>query len=371
MLVNIQIKPTFAIYFRRYNSMNFEQRMTFELARLETYKSAPTSLRAWRIRLAKEGLYYIDDSHTCKCAFCGFLYRLSWTNGDNPDDIHRRSDTCCPFLLDRVNTNNIPMHADERTLFRSPAFRTSSSGNYQHPAVFAHGYVSVCQRDRRPFVEELMEGANSLMREIFQNMSHTGNESNPNLCTIFSERWDNEQRSRAGPSGYANSTTQGKEDICRCFYCGGGLKQWEPNDKPWTEHARWYTNCAFVRQCKGDEFIVEHRHINVPNAEENYQHDCLTEAVTKDCDLKSLPAVRAVIEIGYDLCLIKRAYDYLQKKAKTVLIRGITEEENKNYCKQTKTPPLALLGREIMKARWRRKNIDLEKSCIFGRNFLR
>ncbi|VDH92637.1 Hypothetical predicted protein [Mytilus galloprovincialis] len=390
--------------------------MTFELARLETYKSAPTSLRAWRIRLAKEGLYYIDDSHTCKCAFCGFLYRLSWTNGDNPDDIHRRSDTCCPFLLDRVNTNNIPMHADERTLFRSPAFRTSSSGNYQHPAVFAHGYVSVCQRDRRPFVEELMEGANSLMREIFQNMSHTGNESNPNLCTIFSERWDNEQRSRAGPSGYANSTTQeilksdepkhpdyaftsarlesfknwpkhqthsavhmalagffytGKEDICRCFYCGGGLKQWEPNDKPWTEHARWYTNCAFVRQCKGDEFIVEHRHINVPNAEENYQHDCLTEAVTKDCDLKSLPAVRAVIEIGYDLCLIKRAYDYLQKKAKTVLIRGITEEENKNYCKQTKTPPLALLGREIMKARWRRKNIDLEKSCIFGRNFLR
>lgn len=52
-----------------------------------------------------------------------------------------------------------------------------------------------------------MEGANSLMREIFQNMPHTGNESNPNLCTIFSERWDNEQR--AGPSGYANSTTQG------------------------------------------------------------------------------------------------------------------------------------------------------------------
>lgn len=58
----------------------------------------------------------------------------------------------------------------------------------------------------------------------------------------------------------------GKEDICRCFYCGGGLQQWEPNDKPWTEHARWYTNCAFVRQFKGNELIAEHRHINLPHA---------------------------------------------------------------------------------------------------------
>lgn len=38
-------------------------------------------------------------------------------------------------------------------------------------------------------------------------MPQTGNESNPNLCTIFSERWDNEQR--AGQSAYANCTTQG------------------------------------------------------------------------------------------------------------------------------------------------------------------
>ena len=23
-----------------------------------------------------------------------------------------------------------------------------------------------------------------------------------------------------------------------CFYCGGGLKNWEPNDNPWYEHAK-------------------------------------------------------------------------------------------------------------------------------------
>ncbi|XP_052061135.1 death-associated inhibitor of apoptosis 1-like isoform X2 [Mytilus californianus] len=364
MLVNIQIKPTFGIYFRRYNSMNFEQRMTFELARLETYKSAPTSLRAWRIKLAKEGLYYINDDHKCKCAFCEFLYQLSWTNGDNPDDIHRRSEAHCPFLLDRVNTNNIPMHADERTLFRSPAFLTSSSGNHQHPAVFAHGYVAICQTDRRHYVEELMEGPNSLMRQIIQYMPQREDESNTNVCISSSERVDEEQS--AGQSGDARSNSQvveqsdepkhpkyasrsarhhsfenwpkhrthsptdmasagffyaGRKDICWCFFCGGGLENWEPNDKPWTEHARWYQNCAFVRQCKGEEFIIEQRHRNLPNAIINNRHQGLTEdsrnSVIKDCELNRLPAVRAVTEMGYDLCLVKKTYNDLQKGATT------------------------------------------------------
>ncbi|VDI62402.1 Hypothetical predicted protein [Mytilus galloprovincialis] len=39
----------------------------------------------------------------------------------------------------------------------------------------------------------------------------------------------------------------GNEDHCRCFFCGGGLRNWEPGDQPWTEHAHWYQNCAFVR----------------------------------------------------------------------------------------------------------------------------
>ena len=47
----------------------------------------------------------------------------------------------------------------------------------------------------------------------------------------------------------------GTEDHCRCFFCGGGLRRWEEDDFPWTEHARWYPTCPFVRQCKGESFI--------------------------------------------------------------------------------------------------------------------
>jgi hypothetical protein len=63
------------------------------------------------------------------------------------------------------------------------------------------------------------------------------------------------------------SLTTGIEDHCRCFFCGGGLKHWDPDDKPWIEHARWYQHCDFVRQCRGDKFIEDvqlNRHSTSP-----------------------------------------------------------------------------------------------------------
>ena len=43
--------------------------------------------------------------------------------------------------------------------------------------------------------------------------------------------------------------------LVKCFYCDGGLRNWQPEDDPWTEHARWFSECGFVRLVKGDEFI--------------------------------------------------------------------------------------------------------------------
>ncbi|XP_078586108.1 baculoviral IAP repeat-containing protein 7-A-like [Branchiostoma floridae x Branchiostoma japonicum] len=45
------------------------------------------------------------------------------------------------------------------------------------------------------------------------------------------------------------------DDRVRCFRCDGGLKDWEPGDEPWEEHARWYPECEFLRQQKGEAFV--------------------------------------------------------------------------------------------------------------------
>ena len=48
----------------------------------------------------------------------------------------------------------------------------------------------------------------------------------------------------------------GYGDYARCFFCGGGLRNWEAGDDPWVEHARWFPRCAFLRQNKGDQFVA-------------------------------------------------------------------------------------------------------------------
>ncbi|XP_063417961.1 baculoviral IAP repeat-containing protein 7-A-like [Mytilus trossulus] len=70
----------------------------------------------------------------------------------------------------------------------------------------------------------------------------------------------------------------GYHDYTRCFFCGGGLRNWEAGDDPWVEHARWFPKCTYLRQNKGDAFIkaVQDKH------EQMDKHDQITSIQSKD-----------------------------------------------------------------------------------------
>ncbi|XP_052060991.1 baculoviral IAP repeat-containing protein 7-B-like [Mytilus californianus] len=106
----------------------------------------------------------------------------------------------------------------------------------------------------------------------------------------------------------------GTGDHCRCFFCGGGLRNWEPGDQPWIEHARWYQNCAFVKNCKGERFIRDVQTNNLQT--EIVETNELPNTITPLDDFRNIPAVRSVSQFGYDEKLVKEAYDTL-KKAET------------------------------------------------------
>ena len=36
----------------------------------------------------------------------------------------------------------------------------------------------------------------------------------------------------------------GVHDQTKCFYCGGGLQNWEMTDDPFFEHAKWYPTAS-------------------------------------------------------------------------------------------------------------------------------
>lgn len=44
-------------------------------------------------------------------------------------------------------------------------------------------------------------------------------------------------------------------DSVRCYVCGIGLRNWDKDDDPWVEHARWSPNCSYVLDKKGRAFV--------------------------------------------------------------------------------------------------------------------
>ncbi|KAJ8309705.1 hypothetical protein KUTeg_011570 [Tegillarca granosa] len=97
----------------------------------------------------------------------------------------------------------------------------------------------------------------------------------------------------------------GVGDKVRCFFCGGGLVNWDPEDEPWTEHARWYPRCVFLRQTKGDDFIFKvQTGITEPDDKSK---------VTEITDPLSNPAFMSLIDMGCKPDTVKRAWDVLSE----------------------------------------------------------
>jgi len=104
----------------------------------------------------------------------------------------------------------------------------------------------------------------------------------------------------------------GLSDQVKCFYCDGGLRNWQPEDDPWTEHARWFSECGFVRLVKGDEFISKciNSHPPVPvQGVPIVSRDRSRNTVSEDelQKMMSSPLVNQVLAMGIDSSKVKLA----------------------------------------------------------------
>src|SRR6267154_899967 len=47
----------------------------------------------------------------------------------------------------------------------------------------------------------------------------------------------------------------GYQDFVKCFECNGGIREWEPYDDPWIEHAKYYPTCKYIKNNRSKTFI--------------------------------------------------------------------------------------------------------------------
>lgn len=197
--------------------------MKNETARLKSFAKWPKPEMVSPESLARAGFYYLNTGDNTKCAFCEGVVR-AWEFGENPDREHKRHFPHCPFVLSTI-TPRLNTDSEVKT---DPAF----------PNLHL-----VCNEDLHQLGVQTHRGPKK-----------------PNYATLDSRlksfaAWPPDLIQTPDILSQAGFYYEGKGDQVRCFHCDGGLRHWDPQDDPWTEHARWFPRCSFVKMVKGQDFV--------------------------------------------------------------------------------------------------------------------
>jgi len=93
------------------------------------------------------------------------------------------------------------------------------------------------------------------------------------------------------------------EDYVKCFYCGGGLRNWNHTDEPWIEHAKWFPRCAFVILNRGYNYVRAFSRRPVPDFKLLRMPLVLTDEGLSE--FLCTPIVASVLASGANLHLVK------------------------------------------------------------------
>ncbi|XP_042883395.1 baculoviral IAP repeat-containing protein 3-like [Penaeus japonicus] len=97
----------------------------------------------------------------------------------------------------------------------------------------------------------------------------------------------------------------GVGDHVRCFQCCGGLCNWEKEDIPWNQHAKWYSYCPYLYLKKNIKYIENKNEIKKTlDIDEDYRRSPLTELNSSEL-LMELDIVKCVVSIGYSINIAK------------------------------------------------------------------
>ncbi|XP_041461917.1 baculoviral IAP repeat-containing protein 3-like isoform X1 [Lytechinus variegatus] len=230
-----------------------------EHVRLQSFKNWPRTSPIEPRDLAKAGFYYVGQDDSVQCFAC-FGQISRWKPCDVPAVEHKTHFPNCPFVQG-LDVGNLPISTPPvMHVGMAPPIRSYSTPG-PSPDQLRAGQFLQQQRNLRASKEPL------------NNCKHPNFVQEAARLGTF--------RNWPGKLGYHHVTPRvlakagfyytGLVDECKCFYCDGGLKNWEPTDEPWTEHAKWFPRCEWLIQQRGQAFITHVQQVNPPPISSGYK----------------------------------------------------------------------------------------------------
>ncbi|XP_010874146.1 baculoviral IAP repeat-containing protein 7 isoform X2 [Esox lucius] len=198
--------------------------MRGEEERLRTFENWPRDAPVTAANLARAGFYFLGPQDKVQCFCCGGILRY-WVHGDRPIVEHKRHFPSCNFVLGRA-VGNIPLY-------------------------FVPGSPS-----------DSVDGQllSQLQRMTVDDQGATGQAVYPEMeleetrLNTF-HNWPTGAAVQPDVLARAGFFYTGHGDNVKCFFCDGGLRNWEPGDDPWQEHAKWFPRCDFLVQTRGRDYV--------------------------------------------------------------------------------------------------------------------
>ncbi|KZC11009.1 PREDICTED: death-associated inhibitor of apoptosis 1 [Dufourea novaeangliae] len=239
----------------------------FELARLQSFENWPVSYIE-PAKLAAAGFYYTGEGDKVRCFEC-YVEICQWVEGDNPMVDHQRWSARCRFIR-KMNCGNVPIGADPSTVLPPRPRSRDVCGPY------GVEYRPTSGPDNINFSSELQLPSTAKLSCLGlgkpKGPVHSEYASYDARLHTF-ETWPKFMPQTKEQLADAGFYYTGKGDQTLCYHCGGGLKDWEPEDDPWEQHAKWFSKCYYLLMVKGQDYVnkVTGQHISPPSKEETMQ----------------------------------------------------------------------------------------------------
>uniref|UniRef100_A0A668A6C0 RING-type E3 ubiquitin transferase n=1 Tax=Myripristis murdjan TaxID=586833 RepID=A0A668A6C0_9TELE len=247
--------------------------------RLRTFQNWPADAPVTSGDLAKAGFFFLGPGDKVQCFCCGGILTY-WVHGDSPTAEHKRHFPTCSFILGRA-VGNIPL------------LGSSDSVDGQ--------LLSQLQR-------MTVDDQGAAGQAIYPEME----EEDSRLTTFHN--WPTGASVQPDVLARAGFFYTGHGDNVKCFYCDGGLRNWEPGDDPWQEHAKWFPRCEFLIQTRGQDYInnIQDSHFHLgetggsqtPTGREITSGNDVVGGLGASSAMLS-PVVQTVLQMGFDTSLVE------------------------------------------------------------------
>ncbi|XP_014476507.1 PREDICTED: baculoviral IAP repeat-containing protein 3-like [Dinoponera quadriceps] len=239
------------IYLDEIDSIDYH----FEDARKESFRNWPCA-SILPARLAAAGFYYTGESDKVRCFEC-HVEISQWLPDDDPMVDHQRWSAKCRFIRN-IPCGNVPTGVDPSTIPPSVPRGRDVCGpygiEYSPNATSDNTTTNVHIQDTAAVTLNFGAGGGGGRADSSKNPKHPQFANYDDRLRTF-EMWPISMPQTKEQLATAGFYYTGNGDQTLCYYCGGGLKDWEPEDDPWEQHAKWFSKCCYLLMVQGQEYV--------------------------------------------------------------------------------------------------------------------